>query len=772
MTVSNTVRRAGPFHGNGVTTQFPFTFKVFEADNVQVTFVDDEGNETELTTQFTVALNADQDSSPGGTVTYPVSGSPLADGETLVVTGDLAVQQEASIPSGGRFQAQVIENALDYLTILIQQAVQTIDRQLTFPAADADGPIALPTMLQRAGKMLGFAESTGQPQVTDFTMTQVANAVAAAYVAGTTLDALSFLALGTGAAPRTAQDKLREFVSVKDFGAVGDGVHDDTDALEDACAAHASVYFPEGNYVYNGNGITPLDGFRYLGAGKRLTTITIAAGKYFISSPTLWNGIHVENIGFFGGAGAIQNTATGGLGGSRRKVIHDCEFKSYTRCAIDTNHNDCPYWDIQRNTFDGLDSINTIGVALGRNSDVSVIKGNAFLRNKVHLKLSKPGLVPDISDNDFLQFDAGTQRISVWVTGNNTSRNYVFIHRNKFGNENLAASDYRIALVPEGAGTTNGDKLPDFATLTMDGIHRVDVTGNSVNGAAGNGPLVYSVSQELRGSRIADNVLGGTIPSFLLQFGNAFTDNPLENVYFGENYSEQGITVSTLLNTNYGYYGPVGDPRHLTEGDGRNPNSSLSQNAARVGYTEMLSTRIGAFSLANATKVVNFTDATGGDDAAEFSMTTATGEIYAAWASAPTPGEVFWIECDLEQGSVSPAARVDVRVFSSGASSPAYWQRRITIPATWRTFRFPASIAGAQASRFKFAAVDTGRLKIGRVRVYKSRSPVPHGIQTLDSVKLVTALGASYANDAAAGGAGVQVGELYRNGSVLQIRVT
>lgn len=43
--------------------------------------------------------------------------------------------------------------------------------------------------------------------------------------------------VGTGAVSATVQSKLREFVSVKDFGAVGDGITDDTAAFSAACAS-------------------------------------------------------------------------------------------------------------------------------------------------------------------------------------------------------------------------------------------------------------------------------------------------------------------------------------------------------------------------------------------------------------------------------------------------------------------------------------------------------------------------------------------------------
>lgn len=59
------------------------------------------------------------------------------------------------------------------------------------------------------------------------------------------------IAAGAGAVARTVQAKLRETISVKDFGAVGDGVTDDTAAIQAAltAAVNGSLHFPEGNYL-------------------------------------------------------------------------------------------------------------------------------------------------------------------------------------------------------------------------------------------------------------------------------------------------------------------------------------------------------------------------------------------------------------------------------------------------------------------------------------------------------------------------------------------
>lgn len=59
-----------------------------------------------------------------------------------------------------------------------------------------------------------------------------------------------------GDTERLLVDKLQEFVSVKDFGATGDGVADDTDAFDAAIdwannssASHVVIYVPPGNYL-------------------------------------------------------------------------------------------------------------------------------------------------------------------------------------------------------------------------------------------------------------------------------------------------------------------------------------------------------------------------------------------------------------------------------------------------------------------------------------------------------------------------------------------
>lgn len=156
MTVSATLRLAGPFNGDGSTTVFPFTFKVFEATDLAVeTLNTSSGAFAALTldSDYSVALNADQDASPGGSITLLAGG--LAVGLALTITTAAAQEQSLDLTNGGGFYPDVINNELDAIVILIQQLQMQLARAIQTQLPDT-ASMVLPAPALRAGKMLMF----------------------------------------------------------------------------------------------------------------------------------------------------------------------------------------------------------------------------------------------------------------------------------------------------------------------------------------------------------------------------------------------------------------------------------------------------------------------------------------------------------------------------------------------------------------------------------------------------------------------------------------
>jgi len=120
------------------------------------------------------------------------------------------------------------------------------------------------------------------------------------------------------------QSKLREFVSVKDFGAVGDGVTDDTAAINAAIVyanskGGGTVFFPSGIYRVKAS-VQYLPGVDLIGESMGNTTLkwhpdTNTAGSILDTSNQYLNRARFENLRFTKDAGITANT-TGILGGS------------------------------------------------------------------------------------------------------------------------------------------------------------------------------------------------------------------------------------------------------------------------------------------------------------------------------------------------------------------------------------------------------------------------------------------------------------------------
>ncbi len=94
---------------------------------------------------------------------------------------------------------------------------------------------------------------------------------------------ITYLAFGTGAVGRSVRSKLGDWVSVKDYGAVGDGVTDDTVAINKALATGSdTVIIPAGTYKVSGTLLIPV--YTTLIGNGRDTVITPSSSGVFTSN--------------------------------------------------------------------------------------------------------------------------------------------------------------------------------------------------------------------------------------------------------------------------------------------------------------------------------------------------------------------------------------------------------------------------------------------------------------------------------------------------------
>lgn len=198
MTISNTSNRVD-YVGNGVTTVFNFTFKIFVDSDLRVVQTDDVGIETVLLLASNYSVTGAGNEN-GGSITLL---SPLTTDYKLSVMRVRPLTQDTDVRNQGKFYPEIHEDTFDHLTMVDQQQQEEIGRSIKLPESatgfnpdlptdidtpnvllavnpTGDGLISGPTIESVLSSGTGSSEQTsisvdtfsGNDVLTDFTLSQ------------------------------------------------------------------------------------------------------------------------------------------------------------------------------------------------------------------------------------------------------------------------------------------------------------------------------------------------------------------------------------------------------------------------------------------------------------------------------------------------------------------------------------------------------------------------------------------------------------------------
>jgi hypothetical protein len=161
MAVSSELRRSDRFIGDGSQVSFPFEFKVFQNDQIEVVVADASGNESVLDPElYSVFLSGDQDNKPGGTVTLT---RPLGVSSVLVILSKVPALQQTVFTNRGGFFPEVLNDCNDLAVILVQQLKEKLERTLSVPVTSERTPEQVVSeILDIAAQANSFAQQAAE----------------------------------------------------------------------------------------------------------------------------------------------------------------------------------------------------------------------------------------------------------------------------------------------------------------------------------------------------------------------------------------------------------------------------------------------------------------------------------------------------------------------------------------------------------------------------------------------------------------------------------
>jgi hypothetical protein len=291
--IDDTVPRLRYVVGATPASTFVISFPFFETTDIAVFVGDVQLGSAAYTVDGT---NPQTGGYAGGTVSLS---APVTD-TVVTVLRDIPVKRLSDFLRSGEFNLDSLNSELDKLVAMSQQRRVESESAIRVSPNAAPANLYLPAKPARAGRALVF-DNDGN--------------VTVGTIGSSGPQLGDFLQPKPEAVGRTANAKLADLVSVKDFGAMGDGEADDTPAFLAALFAAQSVFIPEGVYRTTGT-LTLRYGQTLFGTGEG--SVIQARDNAFDpnnlpSYPSAFNAIEivdsyctVRDLRIVGGATAIK----------------------------------------------------------------------------------------------------------------------------------------------------------------------------------------------------------------------------------------------------------------------------------------------------------------------------------------------------------------------------------------------------------------------------------------------------------------------------------
>lgn len=155
------------YTGNGAVSEYSFTYKIFNEDELLVTVRHPTtGVETELTltTDYTVDIASNRTGSitlVNASQAWLTSGF-LTTSWILVIRRVVDITQETDIKNQGTYYPESHENAFDHMVMISQQLKDELSRSIKVAETDDPLTFTLPTSTERASTFLAF-DADGEP---------------------------------------------------------------------------------------------------------------------------------------------------------------------------------------------------------------------------------------------------------------------------------------------------------------------------------------------------------------------------------------------------------------------------------------------------------------------------------------------------------------------------------------------------------------------------------------------------------------------------------